>query len=419
MELLYILLVLLVVTRACGELSERLGQPVLVGELISGVGLGLVVSRYSDAFPVLADLQDNEVFHGITELGMFFLMLLAGVELRPRDLVKASKQAVFIALGGMLLPLALGLALGWAILPESHVKAPQALFIGTCLAITAVPVSVKILIDLGKLKSRLGRVVVAAALVDDVLSLLLLAVLTSVLESGAFPGPAGLALLLGKVLAFAALVMVCGNYALPAVGRRMHRLRAAEFEFSLLLIAALGFSVLAEALGMHFILGAFSAGLFFGRRTIDEQSYVDVREKVSAISTGFMAPIFFASLGFHLELRALWEAPGLVVALITLATLGKLLGTSLPARYAGFSRRESMAVGVAMNARGAVELVVAGVALEAGLFQQPTPIPPSVANLFSAVVLMAIVTTLATPIALERLIGGREQAEGASDATAT
>lgn len=409
MELLYTLLVLLVVTRIFGELAERLGQPVLVGELVSGIALGLVVSTFSDTFPVLSGLGDDEVFHGITELAMFFLMLLAGLDLRPKEMAKASKEAVLIAVSGMLLPLGLGFGLGWALLPESDLRMAQSLFLGTCLAVTAVPVSVKVLIDLGMMQTRLGKAVVAAALIDDILSLLLLGILTSVLETGSFPGVVGLGLLVVKVLVFFGIVFAAGRYALPWLGSKLHRLKADELEFSFLLIAALGFSVLAEVLGMHFILGAFAAGLFFGRNTIDEETYVDVTGKVTAISTGFLAPIFFASMGFHLDLSALVEIPGFVVLLIVLATAGKLLGASLPALKAGFDRRESLGIGVAMNARGAVELILAGIALRAGLFESPDPPPPIIANMFSAVVIMAVVTTLMAPISLKRIFAGARE----------
>lgn len=415
MELLYTLLVLLVATRACGELAQRLGQPMLVGELVAGIGLGLLASSFTEAFPVLSEIEDDKVFHGITELGMFFLMLLAGLDLRPKEVASASREAVWIALGGMFLPLGLGFGMGWVALPESDVKFAQALFLGTCLAITAVPVSVRILIDLGKMQSRLGQTVVAAALIDDILSLLLLGVLTSVLSTGSLPDTAGLALLVGKVLLFFAIVFFVGRYGFPFLGKKLHRMRADEFEFSFLLIVALGFSVLAEVLGMHFILGAFAAGLFFGRSTFDEEVYDDVTKKVSAVSTGFLAPVFFASMGFHLQLSALWVIPGFVLLLVAVATAGKLLGASLPALRAGFSRRESAAIGVAMNARGAVELIIAGIALEAGLFEKPSPVPEIVANLFSAVVLMAIATTLFAPIALERLLSDPEAS--ASDET--
>ena len=136
---------------------------------------------------------------------------------------------------------------------------------------------------------------------------------------------------------------------------------------------------------------------------------MDVTGKVTAISTGFLAPIFFASMGFHLDLSALVEIPGFVVLLIVLATAGKLLGASLPALKAGFDRRESLGIGVAMNARGAVELILAGIALRAGLFESPDPPPPIIANMFSAVVIMAVVTTLMAPISLKRIFAGARE----------
>ena len=185
MELLYIILVLLVATRVCGELAERLGQPVLLGELVAGVGLGIVVSSSVATFPILATLVDDEGFHAVTELAMFFLMLLAGLELRPKEMARASRAAIGIAVGGLLLPLGLGFAIGYWMLPESELRLAQSLFLGTCLSITAVPVSVRVLSDLGKLQSKLGQVIVAAALIDDILSLFLL----GILNLPRFPGP--------------------------------------------------------------------------------------------------------------------------------------------------------------------------------------------------------------------------------------
>jgi Kef-type K+ transport system membrane component KefB len=176
-----------------------------------------------------------------------------------------------------------------------------------------------------------------------------------------------------------------------------------EFEFSFLILAGLTFSVLAEALSMHFLIGAFLAGLFFVRQTIDVETYDDVFRKVSALTHGFFAPVFFASIGIHLEGGALLRAPFFLAALVLIATAGKLLGAGLPARLGGLSTRDSVAIGVGMNARGAVELIVADVAFRAGLFSVPEPPDPIVASLYSAVVITAIVTTLATPIALKAL----------------
>jgi len=402
-ELLYVLLVLLVVTRAFGAAAQRLGQPVLAGELVAGIVVGMVAARYSGTFPVLASLPEDEVFRAITDLGIFVLMLQAGMELRPRDLARASRSAVGVAIGGMFLPLALGFGLAWMFLPASDLRFAQALFLGVALAITAVPVSVKVLMDLGKLDTAMGRTIVSAAIYDDVLSLVLLAVLTAILERGAAPGAGGLLLLGGNVLVFFLVSGVAGRYVLPWIGRFVKGSDLDELEFSLLLIVAFAFALLAEALDMHFMLGSFVAGLFFGRRTIDGEVFDAVSARVSALSTGFLAPVFFASIGLHTDLTALFEVPVFVILLIAAASIGKIAGCYAPARLAGLDRRESFAVGAAMNARGAVELVIAGVALRAGLFELPDPPPPVVANLFASVVLMAIVTTVSTPLVMQRV----------------
>lgn len=405
MELFYTLLVLLVLTRAFGALAVRMGQPELVGQLVSGIVLGVIAGQLADHLPVLSHLTDDEVFIALTELGVFFLMLLGGVEMHPAKLVKASRSAVFVALGGMLVPLAAGLALGWVALPASSYKAGQALFLGVAMAITAVPVAVKMLLDLGKLESKVGQIIVSAAVIDDVLSLLLLAVLTAFVRTGEAPDLAHLALLVGKILVFFAFVIVVGRYIGPWIGSRLSRSRLKELELTALLIGACAFAVVAELLGMHFILGAFAAGLFFGRQMVDEEIYQDVKRKVAAITTAFLAPLFFASIGLHLDVSALWATPGFIVVLIAIAFLGKLLGAGLVARMTGLDTRASAAVGCAMSVRGAVELIIAGVALKAGLFDRPDPAPPIIEHMFSAVVIMAVVTTLVPPIALRFLLG--------------
>ncbi|MGH0035422.1 MAG: cation:proton antiporter [Myxococcota bacterium] len=403
MEILYVLLVLLVATRAFGEIAVRVGQPALVGELLAGVLLGIVVMRNSETFPVLADLPESSVFAAITDLGIFFLMLMAGLELRPRKLAQASGRAVLIAAGGLLIPLALGIGLGEWLLPASELHSAQSLFLGVALAITAVPVSVGVLLSLGRLDTPVGRTIVSAAIVDDVLSLLLLALLTAVLQTGSVPDASALLLLAGKVALFFALAVPTGLYLFPWLGRKAAALQGDEFEFSFLILAGLAYAVLAEALSIHFLIGAFLAGLFFVRRTIDEKTYDDVAGKVNALTHGFFAPVFFASIGIHLEGGALLETPFFLAALVLVATAGKLLGAGLPARLGGMSGRDSLAVGIGMNARGAVELIVADVAFRSGLFSLPDPPHPIVASLYSAVVITAIVTTLATPIGLKWL----------------
>jgi Kef-type K+ transport system membrane component KefB len=363
-----------------------------------------MAGSFSESLPILASLHEDRVFAAITDLGVFFLMLLAGIEMRPKELAEVSSGSLPVALSAMIVPLGLGFAVTWAWLPVSEYRFAQALFVGTGLAITAVPVAVRVLMDLGQLETRFGRMVISAAVVDDVLSLVLLAVLTAVVETGGFPDTLQIGLLVGKVVLFFAITIAVGHYVLPWLGRRLKRLLLDELEFSALLIVAMAFALLAETLGMHFIMGAFIAGLFFGRRTIDEHVYEDVKRKVSGITTGFLAPVFFASIGLHLETSAITMVPTFLIVLLVIAFFGKMLGAGVPALWAGLSRRESFALGTAMSARGAVELVVAGIALRAGLFSLPEPPPPVVKYLFSSIVIVAVVTTLVVPVLLRMIL---------------
>ena len=408
MEIFYVLLILLVITRAFGELAVRLGQPALVGELLSGIVLGAVIKLSPPSFPIMNSLTENEVFTAITDLGIFFLMLMAGLEMHPKEIAEKSKGALRIAVGGLIVPLLVGFLVGWFYLPQSDYRMAQILFIGTALAITAVPVAVKVLMDLGKLDSTAGKMIVSAAIVDDILGLLLLAVLTAVVRTGQMPHWTWLLQLSGQILLFLVIVTIIGLFILPRLERVIGKSVIEEFEFSALLVVAFGFAVLAEALNMHFILGAFAAGLFFTKRTMNADVFKGVKNRISGITTGFLAPVFFASIGLHLDVAAFISIPVFLLILIVAAVACKMIGAGVIARLVGLSGRDSLIVGVGMSGRGAVELIIADIALRAGLFSQPDPTPPIVANLFSAIVIMAVVTTLITPIGL-RYIMFREE----------
>jgi len=404
MDLLYILLVLLTVTRIFGEIAERLGQPLILGELIAGITLGQIAQNYAGLFPTLSELPHNEVFVGITDLAVFFLMLLAGLELHPRHMARGSRNHFLIAVGGMLLPLACGFALAWWFIPDSSMHLAQSLFLGTALAVTAVPVSVRVMSDLHQMESRVGQTIISAAVVDDMLSLAILAILTALIETGTMPDWSSIMVIFGDVAIFFAIATLIGFYILPLFGHMLKATVAAEFDFSGLLIAALAYSWLAHALGMHFILGAFFAGLFFMRHTLAPGVYDNMKGKLSTFTNGFFAPLFFAFIGMNLDLTAALNVPGFVLTLIAIAFFGKLLGAGLPAYLLGYTKREATAVGIGMSARGAVELIIADIALRSGLFSTPEPVPEIVQNLFSAVVIMAVLTTVLTPLLLRPIL---------------
>jgi len=405
LELLYILLILLVVTRACGEVAERINQPPLAGELVGGIFLGLLVSLFPDRLSSLSGLHHDPTFTAITDLAIFFLMLQAGIELNPRKIANASLKAFLVALGGFGLPLISGLFIGWVFLPESALKLPQALFIGTALAITAIPIAVKALMDLGKLDTPVGHMIVSAAIFDDVMSLILLAILLSMINTGGLPEATDVGILGLKVGGFFAITIILGQYVFPVLGKALLKAKASEFELSALLVMALAYSVLAEVMGLHFVLGAFLAGLFFRQRTTNQSIFKDITNKIGGLTSGFLAPVFFASIGLSLDPGAIVAVPGFVLLLLLVAFLGKLIGAGGVARAGGMSGRDALAVGAAMSGRGAVELILAGIALRAGLFEVPDPPTPIVENLFSTIVIVAIVTTVAMPIILRQLLG--------------
>ena len=282
------------------------------------------------------------------------------------------------------------------------------------LSITAVPATIKVLTDFGLLRSAIGETIVSAAVFDDVLGLILLAVLSAVIETGSLPGLGALAWLLAKVAAFFAITVLLGVHVYPRVSRGLQTMQAAALEFSALVGVGLAYGLLAEALGMHWIMGGFMAGLFFEQHRVGAKAFQSMRLIVGSVTSGFLAPIFFVSIGTDVELSALVEVPVLVAALIAIAFLAKAVGCGLPALWAGLSRRDASVVGVAMTTRGAVELVILSIAFEAGLFASEAGDGPLVTHLFSALVIMAVVNTLAMPLVLGRLLprGGGGPARG-------
>lgn len=414
---MFIILVVLIVTRVAAEVTERIGQPALAGELLAGVALGAffpVLGVWlapmgpagvdADAGPLsCGGLIAEDVFRSFADLGVFFLMLLAGMEVQPNELRRASGRGMLIGTSGLLVPFMLGCLLAIWILPATDNRLALIVFMGTALSITAVPIAAKVLLDLGMLHSAAGKAILSAALFDDVLSLIILAALTALIETGSVPGAAAWLELSGKILTFLAIVLVTGYGVMPRIIHWLDEMLAPEIEFSTLLIVALAFAVLAEALGLHFILGAFAGGMFFANARTNEAAFADVHRKITGSTYGLLAPLFFASIGMQANFTALAHTPILVLMLILVAVAGKLIGCGLPAYWSGMSSRDSLAVGVGMTGRGAVELIIANIALGAGLFDNAGG-SPIVGNLFSAIVIMTILTTWAMPIALKAIL---------------
>ncbi len=416
MEILFQILIVLLLARVFGELAQRLGQSSSVGELLAGIVLALAVLHLGPEFAMLGGIPGSPLLDGLANMGIFFLVLMAGVEMEPKEIAQQSSGALFVALGGMLLPLAAGCAFAWLVLPDGPLKLAQTLVVGVALSITAIPATVKVLSEFDLLHTRLGETLIAAALFDDVFGLILLAVTVSIAQTGNAPDLPSLLWLLGKVAAFFAVTMLLGVHIYPRISRRLKEMQAVALELSALVIAALAYGLLAEALDTHWILGAFMAGLFFERARVGKTVYRDVSLILNAATAGILGPFFFVSIGLRVDLGALTAAPLAVAALIVLAFAGKVAGAGISARLIGLPRDEALAVGTGMTSRGAVELVVLGVAYEAGVFAVVEPGDSPVAdNLFSALVIMALANTFFMPVALRATLRRRRSEDGLED----
>ena len=378
------LLLVLVAAFAGGRLAVRVGYPAVLGEIIMGIALGpplLGLLHASDALMVLADL------------GVLLMMMFVGMEVDLKELRRSSKGGLYAALGGFVIPFALGVAvlLLWG---EPLVAA---LFVGVAMGVTSLATKSRILTDLGILDTRIASVMMAGALVADTLSLLFFAGILGVGEAGTLD-VAGILWLILRVALFFAASWILGLYVFPPLYRWLRRrnLVGRTFHATLALIIALAFAELAELAGLHGILGAFLAGLFLREAISERRLSHELTELVRDVSIGFLAPIFFLTVGFEVSFGVLQTSLGLLLTVIVVATVGKIVGTLLFYLLSGGSWREGLVIGMGMNDRGAVEIILAGIALRAGLISN---------EVFSILVIMAVVTTATVPLLLTWGVG--------------
>ncbi len=376
------LLLILVTVWVVGLLFRALKLPLLLGELAAGLIFGPAV---------LGLFHDSEAIRVMAELGIFFLMLHAGLETEPKALLHSSKLGIAIALVGMILPLGLGVGVGLLF----GATLIQALFIGMGMSITAISVTVKIFKDFRYENREIINLVMVAALTDDILAFVLISVILTLATAGSLT-LAGLGLLVLKLFGFFAASLFLGNVILKHVFSRFFA-RSGGKAFTLTLIIGLTFGLIAESLGIHFVIGAYLAGLFIKEDLIAPKIFHKIEDRLFGITYSFLGAIFFVSLGFHVDFRAFTDPTALAfLAVVLVASIvGKVVGAGVVARLAGRSARESGIIGFAMNGRGAVELILATIGLETGIINT---------EIFSILVFMAFFTTFITPLALKPLI---------------
>lgn len=373
------LLLILVAAWTAGGVATRLGYPAVLGELLAGIVLGP---------PLLGVLSGGEGLSAVGELGIILMMLYIGTEIEIEDLKRSSRAGLYAAVGGFVVPFGLGagliLLLGYDWI--------AAVFVGSAMGVTSLATKSRILADLRLFDTRIAYVLMAAALLSDTATLVIFAGVLSL--AGGTLNVASTATVALEAVAFFVLMWVAGRTVLPWLGHRLVRPGGAGVVSGMTMFigVGLGASVLAEQFGLHPILGAFVAGLFL-RGSLPERTTRAVSHQIERISIGVLAPVFFVMAGFEISLSAAAEQWGVVLAVIVVATVGKILGTALAYLPTGHGWREGTVVGAAMNGRGAVEIIVAGIGLEAGLISQ---------EIFTVLVLMAIITTALVPVMLKK-----------------
>jgi Kef-type K+ transport system membrane component KefB len=385
LQLLLALFIIVVMAKSAGYLSTRLGQPSVLGELLIGLILGPTVLNMLH-WPVFGDPHLEETISYLAHLGVLILMFVAGMEVDLEAMLKAGRPAVLAGVIGVIAPILLGGLQGWL----SGFDLAHSAFIGLTLAATSVSISAQTLMELQVLRTRVGMGLLGAAVVDDVLVVLLLSVFMGVAAGSS--SLLSVLWVLARMVIFLVLAIWLGGKILPRLGALVERLPISEGVMALALAVTFLYAWAAEALGgMAAITGAFIAGLIFGRTPLREE----IEHGMHTLAYAWLVPVFFVSIGLETNARALGVS-GIPFALImvVVAVLSKVIGCGLGARLGGFTNGEALRLGVGMSSRGEVGLIVATVGMSSGLIDD---------LVFASVVIMVLVTTLLTPIMLRAL----------------
>lgn len=397
--------VVLASARVLGELARRFNQPAVMGELLAGILLGptlfgaVAPELFTQIFPATPGFTIG--MQGLTTVAITLFLLVAGLEVDLSTIFRQGRSAIGVSIGGVVIPFAVGFGLGWVgpllFEPGSVGRTDGgdalvfALFLATAMSISALPVIAKTLMDLNLYRSDLGMTVIASAVFDDLLGWIIFAILLGLMGRSAAEGH-NIAFTIGMVLAFVAGMLTLGRFvlhrSLPFV--QAHTSWPGGVLGAAVALAMLG-AAFTEWIGIHAIFGAFIVGVALG-----DSSHLKERTRhtLENFVTFIFAPLFFATVGLKVDFVAHFDLP-LVMVVMVIATVGKFAGCGLAARLSGMPWRESWAIGAAMNARGAMEIILALLALQAGLINE---------KLFVALVIMALATSVIAGPVMQRIL---------------
>ncbi|MGH8911016.1 MAG: cation:proton antiporter [Acidimicrobiia bacterium] len=401
---------LLFTARLLGGVATRLRQPSVVGEILAGVLLG--PSLLSGLIPFVGEwiLPQTQVQGYLLEvvalIGVMLLLVITGLETDLDLIRRKASTAIGVSIGSLLLPFSTGLALGYLIpsdlIPDPSQRTVFALFLATALSISAIPVLAKVLMDLDLMRRDIGQTLLAAAMINDVTGWTLLGLLTA-LASAAVLTAGTVLQTVAMVLVFLVATATLGSFLVNrGLAFIQDHFRGHDHILTLVIVLAFGWGAFTQALRLEPVVGAFAIGILFGR---SPRLPSDAVHKLESLALAVFAPIFFAVAGLKVDVSAILEPRLLILTLVVIAvaTFGKVVGAYLGARFlSGQDRWSALAYGSGLNARGAVEIIIAAIGLSLGILSQ---------EIFSIIVVMAVVTSLMTPVALRFTIGHVEMGD--------
>ncbi|HXP98326.1 MAG TPA: cation:proton antiporter [Telmatospirillum sp.] len=407
------MVVLILVGRSLGELMQRIGQPSVMGQLIAGILLG--PSVFGALWPNLqhaifpSSHEQKAMIDGVAQFGVLLLLLLTGMETDLKLVRKVGRAAFSVSISGICIPFACGFALG-QFLPEQLLPRPEqrlfaSLFLGIALSISSVKIVAMVVREMNFLRRNIGQVIVAAAVIDDTIGWIIIAIVFSLASHDAIDAVSLARSVLGTA-AFLAISLTVGRRVTFKVIRWANDHLVSEAPvITVILIFMAGMALTTQLIGVHTVLGALVAGILVGESPILTRQ---IDGQLRGLIMGLFMPVFFGLAGLSADLTVLKDPLLLILTggLILIASLGKFAGAFIGGELGGLSHRESLALACGMNARGSTEVIVATIGLSMGIIGQ---------TLFTMIVAMAVLTTVAMPpmlrAALARLpIGAEEKA---------
>lgn len=391
------LALIIAAAKLAGAASVKLGQPAVLGELLMGLILGPTVLNFTH-WPLFSPPHLEGVLKALAHMGVILLMFLAGLETDLEEMRRVGKAATGAAVGGVALPLVFGTLVSRAF----GVPWAESIFIGTVLTATSVSISAQTLIELGVLRSKEGLAILGAAVVDDVVGILILSLVVALERPQLGAGSWYVGWVLLKMALFFGAALLLGTRVLGRVLRYLAGLPVSSALVAFALVFCFLYSWSAEYFGqVAAITGAYIVGLFLSRDGFKEA----LLEGIEGLTYGLFVPVFFISIGLEANARNLGGSWVYIALITAVAILTKVVGSTLGARPFGFDWWESLRVGVGMVSRGEVALIIAAVGLEARIISQ---------DIFSAMVVMTLVTTMVTPPLLKLTFkwGGNPAAPG-------